>query len=109
MCDACCGQRSRYNACRGGKEGIDRRSAHRRRNVRHDAGGRAAVAILVLLSGGLDDLGDALTRAGSGPSSAQALRRRRAPMVKACLIAGATLAVAAQIAWRLANPGLAHF
>jgi Co/Zn/Cd efflux system component len=59
-----------------------------------------------LLSGALDNLGDALTYAlsfaavGAGP-----LAKARVALVKGLLIFCAALAVAAQIAWRLGNLG----
>jgi Co/Zn/Cd efflux system component len=63
-----------------------------------------------LLSGGLDNLGDAITYGLSlsvVSSSTQA--KARVALVKAALIAGAALAVAGQIAWRLANPAVPVF
>ena len=63
-----------------------------------------------LLSGSLDNLGDALTYALSlAVVSASVEAKAKVAMVKACLIAGAALAVAAQIAWRLANPAVPVF
>jgi Co/Zn/Cd efflux system component len=63
-----------------------------------------------LLSGSLDNLGDALTYALSlAVVTASAQAKAKVAMVKACLIAGAALAVAAQIAWRLANPAVPVF
>lgn len=63
-----------------------------------------------LLSGSLDNLGDALTYALSlAVVSASAQAKAKVAMVKACLIAGAALAVAVQIAWRLANPAVPIF
>jgi Co/Zn/Cd efflux system component len=63
-----------------------------------------------LLSGSLDNLGDALTYALSlAVVSASAQAKAKVAMVKACLIAGAGLVVAAQIAWRLANPAVPIF
>ena len=63
-----------------------------------------------LLSGSLNNLGDALTYALSSASmSASVEAKTKVAMVKACLIAGAALAVAAQIAWRLANPAVPVF
>jgi Co/Zn/Cd efflux system component len=92
------------------EEGIDRRFAHRRDNVRHDAGGRLPVAILLSAVGWLDNLGDALTYALSlAVVSASAQAKAKVAMVKACLIAGAALAVAAQIAWRLTHPAVPIF
>ena len=63
-----------------------------------------------LLSGSLDNLGDALTYALSlAVVSASLEAKAKVAMVKACLIGGAALAVAAQIAWRLANPAVPVF
>lgn len=63
-----------------------------------------------LLSGGLDNLGDALTYAlslavvGAGP-----LAKARVALFKGALILAAALAVAAQIAWRLGHPAVPLF
>jgi len=55
-----------------------------------------------LLSGALDNLGDALTYALSlAVVGGTALAKARVAMVKGVLILGAALAVAAQIGWRL--------
>jgi Co/Zn/Cd efflux system component len=63
-----------------------------------------------LLSGSLDNLGDALTYALSlAAVSANARAKAKVAMVKACLIGGAALAVAAQIAWRLTHPAVPVF
>lgn len=73
-----------------------------------------AAAILArsssLLSGGLDNLGDALTYGlslavvgASGPAKA------RVAVFKGLLILGAAIAVGAQIAWRLAHPTVPLF
>ena len=57
-----------------------------------------------LLSGTLDNLGDALTYALSfAVVGASARAKARVAMVKGLLILGAALAVAAQIAWRLTD------
>lgn len=57
-----------------------------------------------LLSGTLDNLGDALTYALSfAVVGASAHAKARVAMVKGLLILGAALAVATQIAWRLAE------
>lgn len=58
-----------------------------------------------LLSGGLDNLGDAATYALSlAVVGASALSKARVAFFKGLLILGAALAVAAQIAWRLLHP-----
>lgn len=63
-----------------------------------------------LLSGGLDNLGDALTYAlslavvGAGP-----VAKARVALFKGALILAAALAVAAQIAWRLGHPAVPLF
>lgn len=63
-----------------------------------------------LLSGGLDNLGDALTYAlslavvGAGP-----VAKVRVALFKGALILAAALAVAAQIAWRLGHPAVPLF
>ena len=59
-----------------------------------------------LLSGTLDNLGDALTYFFSllVVGSSRAVKARVA-LLKGLLIMGAAIAVAAQIAWRLSNPG----
>jgi Co/Zn/Cd efflux system component len=63
-----------------------------------------------VLSCSLDNLGDALTYALSlAVVSAGAQAKAKVAMVKACLIAGAALAVAAQIAWRLIHPAMPIF
>jgi Co/Zn/Cd efflux system component len=63
-----------------------------------------------LLSGGLDNFGDALTYALSlvvVGASAQA--KERVAVFKGLLILGAAIAVGVQIAWRLANPAVPLF
>ena len=58
-----------------------------------------------LLSGGLDNFGDALTYALSlAVVGASARAKARVSLVKGLLILGAALGVAAQIAWRIAHP-----
>jgi Co/Zn/Cd efflux system component len=58
-----------------------------------------------LLSGALDNFGDALTYALSlAVVGASGATKARVALVKGLLIFGAALAVAAQIAWRLAHP-----
>ena len=60
-----------------------------------------------LLSGGLDNLGDALTYAASLAVVGATLRTKaRVALFKAALILAAAAAVAVQIAWRLANPAV---
>ncbi len=60
-----------------------------------------------LLSGGLDNLGDALTYAASLAVVGASLRTKaRVALFKAVLILAAAVAVAVQIAWRLANPAV---
>jgi Co/Zn/Cd efflux system component len=60
-----------------------------------------------LLSGGLDNLGDALTYGLSLAVVGASLQAKaRVALVKAALILAAALAVAAQIGWRLAHPGV---
>lgn len=63
-----------------------------------------------LLSGGLDNLGDALTYAASlAVVGASALAKARVAFFKGLLILLAALAVAGQIAWRWYHPGLPMF
>jgi Co/Zn/Cd efflux system component len=63
-----------------------------------------------LLSGGLDNLGDALTYALSlAVVGASARAKARVAMVKGSLILAAAIAVGLQIAWRLANPSTPVF
>lgn len=63
-----------------------------------------------LLSGALDNLGDALTYTLSLMVVAASLRAKaRVALFKGLLILGAALAVAGQIAWRLRNPGVPLF
>lgn len=63
-----------------------------------------------LLSGGLDNLGDALTYALSlAVVGAGALAKARVALVKGALIFAAALAVAVQIAWRLSHPAIPLF
>jgi Co/Zn/Cd efflux system component len=58
-----------------------------------------------LLSGGLDNLGDALTYALSlAVVAAGAKAKARVALVKGLLILGAAVLVAAQIGWRLGHP-----
>jgi Co/Zn/Cd efflux system component len=60
-----------------------------------------------LLSGALDNLGDALTYALSfAVVGASAAAKARVAMVKGLLILAAAIAVAGQILWRLQNPGV---
>jgi Co/Zn/Cd efflux system component len=63
-----------------------------------------------LLSGGLDNLGDALTYALSlAVVGAHPRAKARVSLFKGGLIATAAIAVAMQIAWRLANPTIPLF
>jgi len=60
-----------------------------------------------LLSGGLDNLGDALAYALSLAVVGASLRAQaRVALVKACLILAAALAVAARIIWHVLHPAL---
>jgi Co/Zn/Cd efflux system component len=60
-----------------------------------------------LLSGTLDNFGDAVTYALSlAVVGSSVAAKARVAFVKGLLIGGAALAVAIQIAWRLANPGV---
>lgn len=63
-----------------------------------------------LLSGGLDNLGDALTYALSlAVVGASARAQARVALLKGLLILGAALAVAVQIGWHLLHPGTPVF
>ena len=63
-----------------------------------------------LLSGTLDNLGDALTYLLSlAVIGASTRAKARVALVKGFLILGAAIAVAVQIAWRLAHPGVPIF
>lgn len=63
-----------------------------------------------LLSGGLDNLGDALTYAASLAVVGSTLQiKARVAMLKAALILFAAAAVAVQIGWRLAHPAVPVF
>lgn len=63
-----------------------------------------------LLSGGLDNLGDALTYALSiAVVGAGGRAKARVAMLKGALILGAAIAVAVQIGWRLAHPDVPIF
>ena len=63
-----------------------------------------------LLSGGLDNLGDALTYAASLAVVGSTLQiKARVAMLKAALILLAAAAVAVQIGWRLAHPAVPVF
>lgn len=63
-----------------------------------------------LLSGGLDNLGDALTYAFSlAVVGASTKAKAQVALFKGALILLAALVVAAQIAWRLANPAVPLF
>jgi Co/Zn/Cd efflux system component len=63
-----------------------------------------------LLSGGLDNLGDALTYALSLAVVGASVRAKaRVALFKGLLILGAAIAVGAQIAWRLAHPAVPLF
>ena len=63
-----------------------------------------------LLSGGLDNLGDALTYLLSlAVIGASAAAKARVAVVKGLLILGAALAVAVQIVWRLLHPEVPLF
>lgn len=60
-----------------------------------------------LLSGALDNLGDAVTYALSfAVVGASAAAKARVALFKGLLIMAAALAVAAQILWRISNPGV---
>jgi len=63
-----------------------------------------------LLSGGLDNLGDALTYLLSlAVVGASSRAKARVALFKGALILGAALAVAIQIGWRLLHPGVPIF
>lgn len=63
-----------------------------------------------LLSGGLDNLGDALTYALSLAVVGAGMRAKaQVSLFKGALILGAAVAVGAQIVWRLAHPALPLF
>jgi Co/Zn/Cd efflux system component len=63
-----------------------------------------------LLSGGLDNLGDALTYAASLAVVGSAAHvKARVALLKATLILAAAIAVMAQIGWRLAHPATPIF
>ena len=63
-----------------------------------------------LLAGTLDNFGDALTYLLSLAVVGAGLRAKaRVALLKGLLVLGAALAVAAQIAWRLAHPGVPLF
>lgn len=63
-----------------------------------------------LLSGGLDNLGDALTYAASLAVVGSTLQvKARVAMFKSALILAAAVAVAIQIVWRLAHPATPIF
>lgn len=63
-----------------------------------------------LLSGGLDNLGDALTYLLSlMVVGASAMAKARVALFKGLLIFGVAVAVAVQIGWRLAHPGVPVF
>ena len=63
-----------------------------------------------LLSGGLDNFGDALTYALSLAVVGASVRAKaRVSVVKGLLILGAALGVAAQVAWRIAHPATPIF
>jgi Co/Zn/Cd efflux system component len=63
-----------------------------------------------LLSGGLDNLGDALTYALSlAVVGASARAKARVSLLKGALILGAALAVGVQILWRLTHPTVPLF
>lgn len=63
-----------------------------------------------LLSGGLDSLGDALTYLLSlAVIGASGRAKARVALFKGVLILGAAIAVAIQIGWRLAHPGIPIF
>ena len=67
-------------------------------------GGSALSGSSALLSGALDNLGDSLAYALSFAVVCSTARdKARVALFKGLLISGAALAVAAQIAWRLAN------
>jgi Co/Zn/Cd efflux system component len=63
-----------------------------------------------LLSGSLDNLGDALTYAASlAVVGASMQAKAKVAFLKGLLILGAAVAVGVQIAWRLANPAVPLF
>lgn len=63
-----------------------------------------------LLSGGLDNFGDALTYVLSlAVVGASTQAKARVAVFKGCLILGAAIAVGVQIAWRLTNPTVPLF
>ena len=63
-----------------------------------------------LLSGSLDNLGDALTYAVSIAVVGASLQAKaRVALLKGVLILGAAIAVAVQIGWRVANPAMPLF
>lgn len=63
-----------------------------------------------LLSGGLDNFGDALTYVLSlAVVGASTHAKARVAVFKGCLILGAAIAVGVQIAWRLTNPTVPLF
>ena len=63
-----------------------------------------------LLSGGLDNFGDALTYALSlAVIGASTRAKARVAVFKGCLILGAAIAVGVQIAWRSVNPAVPIF
>src|SRR3546814_9429779 len=63
-----------------------------------------------LLSGGLDNLGDALTYVLSlAVIGASGRAKARVALLKGALILGAAVAVAIQIGWRLAHPNVPIF
>jgi Co/Zn/Cd efflux system component len=63
-----------------------------------------------LLSGGLDNFGDAATYAlGIAVVAANSKAKARVALFKGALILAAALAVAVQIGWRLANPTIPLF
>src|SRR3546814_13433169 len=63
-----------------------------------------------LLSGGLDNLGDALTYLLSlAVIGASGRAKARVALFKGVLILGAAIAVAIQIGWRIAHPGVPTF
>src|SRR5690242_4775705 len=63
-----------------------------------------------LLSGGLDNIGDALTYALSLAVVGASIRAKaQVSLLKGMLILAAAMAVAVQILWRLANPAVPIF
>lgn len=111
MGDACCGRTLELQALQ----------AHQKRVLRIVLAVNAATFVMMvgaawwsrsssLLSGGLDNLGDALTYALSlAVVGAGAAEKARVALFKGALILAAAIAVAVQIVWRLAHPAVPLF